>query len=217
MQVFWLWTFPSLWPFDYQSLQGQANPLFFLSSALTSFPILDFILYLCYFHELWRWRIMFLSILWSGKTELQRGEYWDCWTRPQTSSPCTSVNSWFSLWPGEWDRKERINRRLGKGTGSPASVVSSSRGVRWREGYLKPQWLRICLPVQGTQVRSLLREDPTTTEPVRHIYWSPRALGSACRNYWAHVLQLLNPVRLEPMLCNKRSHCREKPVHLKEE
>ena len=55
------------------------------------------------------------------------------------------------------------------------------------------QWLRICLPRQGTRVRALVREDLTchgATKPVRH-------------NYWARVPQLLKPTRLEPMLCNK--------------
>ena len=35
------------------------------------------------------------------------------------------------------------------------------------------QWLRICLPMQGTRVRSLVWEDPTcrrATKPVRHNY-----------------------------------------------
>ena len=35
------------------------------------------------------------------------------------------------------------------------------------------QWLRICLPVQGTQVRALVREDPTcrgAAKPLRHNY-----------------------------------------------
>ena len=35
------------------------------------------------------------------------------------------------------------------------------------------QWLRICLPVQGTWVRALVREDPTcrgATKPVCHNY-----------------------------------------------
>ena len=43
--------------------------------------------------------------------------------------------------------------------------------------------LRICLPMQGTQVQFLVWEDPIycrTTEPVGH-------------NYWAHMLQLLKP------------------------
>ena len=38
---------------------------------------------------------------------------------------------------------------------------------------LVAQWLRICLPVQGTRVRSLVWEDPTchgATKPVRHDY-----------------------------------------------
>ena len=59
------------------------------------------------------------------------------------------------------------------------------------------QWLRICLLMQGTRVRSLVREDPTcrrATKPVHH-------------NYWACVLQLLKPACLEPVLHNK-----EKPL-----
>ena len=38
---------------------------------------------------------------------------------------------------------------------------------------LVAQWLRICLPTQGTRVRALVREDPTcrgATKPVRHNY-----------------------------------------------
>ena len=69
------------------------------------------------------------------------------------------------------------------------------------------QWLRISLPMQGTRVQALVQEDPTcrgATKPVSH-------------NYWARVLQLLKPERLEPMLCNKRSHHNEKPVHCNKE
>ena len=61
---------------------------------------------------------------------------------------------------------------------------------------LVAQWLRIHLPMQGTQVRALAREYPTcrrATKPVHH-------------NYWAHMPQLLKPVHLEPVLRNKRSH-----------
>ena len=38
---------------------------------------------------------------------------------------------------------------------------------------LVAQWLRICLPMQGTWVQALVREDPTchgATELVRHNY-----------------------------------------------
>ena len=68
------------------------------------------------------------------------------------------------------------------------------------------QWLRICLPMQETRVRALVREDPTcrrATKPVQH-------------NYWVCVPQLLKPVHLEPMLRNKRSHS-NKPSHRNEE
>ena len=43
---------------------------------------------------------------------------------------------------------------------------------------LVAQWLRIRLPMQGTQVHSLVREDPTgcgATKPMCHNYWSPSA------------------------------------------
>ena len=40
---------------------------------------------------------------------------------------------------------------------------------------LVAQWLRICLPVQGTRVRALVWEDPTcrgTAGPMSHNYWA---------------------------------------------
>ena len=40
---------------------------------------------------------------------------------------------------------------------------------------LVAQWLRICLPMQGTQVRALVWEDPTcrgATKPMSHNYWA---------------------------------------------
>ena len=79
---------------------------------------------------------------------------------------------------------------------------------------LVAQWLRIRLPLQGTQVRSLVQEDLTcrrATRPTCHNYWTctlkiavdlrassrackPQLLNPACHNYWAHVSQLLKPV-----------------------
>ena len=82
------------------------------------------------------------------------------------------------------------------------------------EASLVAQWLRIRLPMQGTRVRTLVREDPTccgATKPVRHNYWAC-ALEPVSHNYWTHMPQLL-----EPVLRNKRSHHNEKPVHLNEE
>ena len=73
--------------------------------------------------------------------------------------------------------------------------------------------------MQGTRVRALVREDPTccgAAKPVLQNYGAC-ALEPASHNYGAHVPQLLKPVRLEPMLRNKRSHRNEKPVHHNEE
>ena len=73
--------------------------------------------------------------------------------------------------------------------------------------------------MQGTSVQALVQEDPTcrgATKPMRHNYWAC-ALEPANHNYWACVPQLLKPARLEPMLCNERSHRNEKPAHRNEE
>ena len=67
---------------------------------------------------------------------------------------------------------------------------------------LVAQCLRICLPMQGTRVRSLAREDPTchgATKPVRHNYWAC-APEPTNHNHWAHVPQLLQPTCLQPVL-----------------
>ena len=71
--------------------------------------------------------------------------------------------------------------------------------------------------MQGTQDWALVREDPTcrgATKPMLHNYWAC-ALEPASHNYWACVPQLLKPVRLEPVLRNKRSHHNEKSAHMK--
>ena len=55
------------------------------------------------------------------------------------------------------------------------------------------QWLRVHLPIQGTQVQSLIREDPTcheTTKPVPHNYWS--------RSRRAHAPQQEKPSNEKP-------------------
>ena len=75
---------------------------------------------------------------------------------------------------------------------------------------LVAQWLRICLPMQGTRVRALVWEDPTclgATKPVCHNYWAC-ALEPVSHNYWARMPQLLKPARLEPVLCTQQ----EKPL-----
>ena len=72
---------------------------------------------------------------------------------------------------------------------------------------LLTQWIRICLPTQGTWVRSLVWEDSTcrrATKPLCHNYWA-YPLEPTSHSYWALVLQLLKPGCLEPVLSNKRS------------
>ena len=62
---------------------------------------------------------------------------------------------------------------------------------------LVAQWSRIRLPMQETQVRSLVWEHPTchgATKPVHHNYWAC-ALEPASHNYWARALKLLKPMR----------------------
>ena len=52
-------------------------------------------------------------------------------------------------------------------------VGSSQETIEWAS--LVAQWLRICLPMQGTWVRALVWEDPTcrgATRPVSHNYWA---------------------------------------------
>ena len=76
------------------------------------------------------------------------------------------------------------------------------------------QWLEIHLPMQKTWVQSLVWEDPTccrTTKPTHHNYGAC-ALGPGSCNYGACVQQYCDSLFLEPVLCNKRSHCNEKPV-----
>ena len=72
---------------------------------------------------------------------------------------------------------------------------------------LVAQWERICLPMQGTQVRSLIWEDPTcpgARKPVLQNLGATTTDLSSC-NYWS-------PHSLEPLFHNVRSHCNEKPV-----
>ena len=72
------------------------------------------------------------------------------------------------------------------------------------------QWLRICLPIQGTQVWSLAQEDLIccrATKPTSHSYgkpiWSRTPTGHTCHNYWA--------VCLEPRLRNSQASATRSP------
>ena len=83
------------------------------------------------------------------------------------------------------------------------------------------QWLKICLPIQGTWVRSLVWEDLTCLRPartMRHNYWSPgvQSLCSPPRETTATRSPCTIP-KSSPAPCNSRvPMCsNEDPVHPK--
>ena len=91
--------------------------------------------------------------------------------------------------------KEEEERKCG-GVSEKWKNRSKTHTKMWAS--LVVQCLTICLPMQGTGLRSLVWEDPT-------CLWATKSIG---HNYWASTL--------EPMLCNQTSHC-DKPVHCSEE
>ena len=101
--------------------------------------------------------------------------------------------------------------------------------VSWTS--LVVQWLRIRLPMQGTRIRALVREDPTcrraakpvrhnywacALEPTSHNYWSPRATTTEARAPRARALQQEKPPRWEARAPQQRAapahHNWRKPV-----
>ena len=73
----------------------------------------------------------------------------------------------------------------------PQAFIYQNKNCQWGTS-LVAKWLKIHLTMQGTQVQSLLQEDPTcrrATKPVYNKYWAC-ALEPISHNYWAHSLQL---------------------------
>ena len=84
----------------------------------------------------------------------------------------------------------------------------------WRTS-LVVEWLGILLPMQVTQVWSLVWEDSIccgAVKPVHHSYWA-WVLVSLSSDYWACVMPVLKPTCLEHQLHDQRSHSDEKLVH----
>ena len=149
-----------------------------------------------------------------------------------------SVDQWIGGWGHNWEIRwwepSWVWQQRGHWSGQRCRVTAPSSSLpgqehfssllpaafkEWVRGFLVAQWLSICLPMQGTRVRALVWEDPTcrgATKPVCHNYWAC-ALEPTSHNYWARVPQLLKPMHLEPVLCNKKSHRSEKPTHRNEE
>ena len=83
------------------------------------------------------------------------------------------------------------------------------------------QWLRVCLPMQGTRVRALVWEDPTcrgAATPMSHNYWA--CVSGACapqqERPWQWEARALR-WRVAPARCNwrKPSHRNEDPTQPK--
>ena len=114
------------------------------------------------------------------------------------------------------------NTRAGLGVGGSGRMGRYINNSRWdlslrchSRASLVAQWLRIHLPMQGTQVWALVREDPTccgATKPICHNYWAC-ALEPASHNYWARVPQLLSPhaTTTEALVPRARAPQEEKP------
>ena len=87
-------------------------------------------------------------------------------------------------------RTPRVREHSKSTTHEPSSCELSKMRTYYKPitgASLVAQWLRIHLPVQGTWVRALVREDPTccrATKPVRHNYWAC-ALEPMSHNYWS--------------------------------
>ena len=138
----------------------------------------------------------------------EQPEDWSRSEGPGRENAKNRIGSVWMYWKESWvirgeseDKVVRIPKKLSK------------PGLPW------VQWLRIHLPTQGTWVWALVQEDPTchgATKPMCYNYWAC-ALEPASHSYWAHAPQLLKPTCLELVLCNKRSHHNEKPVHRNEE
>ena len=76
---------------------------------------------------------------------------------------------------------------------------------------LVAQWLRIRLPMQGTRVWALVREDPTcrrATKPIRHNYWAcalePRVTTTEAHAPWACTPQQEKPLQWEACAPQRR-------------
>ena len=83
------------------------------------------------------------------------------------------------------------------------------------------QWLRICLPMQGTRVRALVWEDPTcrgAPRPVSHNYWACASGACAPQQERPRQWEARTPRwRVSPARCNwrKPSHRNEDPTQPK--
>ncbi|KAJ8794903.1 hypothetical protein J1605_018757 [Eschrichtius robustus] len=93
-----------------------------------------------------------------------------------TKVPRLSISTGPSASETETSEDLSLSRSLQSTEKSSLCYTESNQELYIKlEGWasLVAQWLRICLPVQGTRVRALVWEDPTchgATRPVSHNY-----------------------------------------------
>ena len=83
----------------------------------------------------------------------------------------SEVKSWAGWWQGLAGLGVSEHRYSEQDTGTGGHVF---RNISTRTS-LVVQWLRICLPIQGTRVWSLVLEDPAchrAAKPAHHSYWA---------------------------------------------
>ena len=103
--------------------------------------------------------------------------------------------------------KSTLNSRARVPPISPTISRNGQQAVKFvSQASLVIQWLGTHMSMHGTWVGSLVWKDPKCIG----------AIKPSSHNYRAQTLQLLKPVCLEPVLCNKRSHHSEKPAQLNE-
>ena len=94
-----------------------------------------------------------------GQIILNKSAYTNQWEKDSL------LNKWH------WDSWMFTCKRMKLNSYLTPLTNTISKGIEGAS--LVAQWLRICLPMQGTRVRALVQEDPTccgATMPVRHNY-----------------------------------------------
>ena len=95
---------------------------------------------------------------------------------------------WGKISEGPWSPRNAMKniRAFSRGENPWPSPKPGLRNHRAGTS-LVAQWLRVCLPMQKTWVRALVREDPAchrATGPTCHNYWA-RTQEPACHSYWS--------------------------------
>ena len=117
----------------------------------------------------------------------------------------TSLTQTGRTWGG-WDLNVG---GLGENQDHGWDELTAYQECEGRGASLVAQWLRICLPMQGTRVQSLVWEDPTcrgATKPVCHNDWAC-ALEPASRNYWACTLESVSHNYWSPCATTSEPAC----------